>query len=221
MPLRIVARPSGGKAILLVKERRLDKALPMVEHLLKDKSEEVRRDAAECVGALRKGGKFPHKGLRTLLQDKSALVRAEAVDSIALIQDRGALPSIARLLSDKDPIVRAYAAGTIGQLGGSAYLNKIYSTLSKETDDLARVGMLEGLYLLGEDSVLPQLLGLLESADYHVRCSVANALEFLPLQASDTALAVAALAKASRKPLVIADGSTTKRVLESLQRPVK
>jgi HEAT repeat protein len=190
----------------------------LVERLLTDESEEVRHDAAECVGFLSKGGKQPHKRLRALLRDKSALVRAQAAESLALIGDRGALLGIALLLADSDPMVRSYAAGTIADLGGSAYLKKIHSALTREKNDLARAGMLEALVLLGERFFLRDLLGLLKSSDYHVRCSVANALEFLPLSPSDRTLAIAALKRASREPLAIADGSTLKRVLRTLRR---
>jgi HEAT repeat protein len=131
------------------------------------------------------------------------------------LEDQRALPKIVPLLSDKDPVVRSYAASTVGTLGGSAYLKDIHRALVKEKDELARVGFYEALFLLGEPDVLPEMLKLLESSDYHVRCSVANSLEVMPLTTSDVHLAVTALLAASRKPCAVADQTTTTRVLKA------
>jgi len=74
------------------------------------------------------------------------------------------------------------------------------------------------LFLLGQRSVMQEFLGLLESSDYHVRCGAANALEVMPLNASEKQVALIALRKASRNPLFVADGSTVKRVLRIVKR---
>ena len=137
---------------------------------------------------------------------------------LALIGDRGALRRIARLLSDRDPIVRSYAAGAIADLQGSAYTKRIEGALAKEKHELARVGLLEAAFRFGKRGALGELLGLLTSRDYHVRCSVANVVEFLRLTPSERALAIDALKRAARKPLVFADASTVKRVLEALEK---
>ena len=66
---------------MLVTEHRLGEAVQLVEPLLKDINEDVRYDAAECIGILQMGSKSSHQGLRDLLRDPSALVRAEAVST--------------------------------------------------------------------------------------------------------------------------------------------
>lgn len=205
------------QAVLLVTKHRLTEAALLVERLLKDRNELVRHNAAECVGILGDSDS-PHPGLRSLLSDRSALVRAQAAESLGLVGDEGALPRLTRLLGDKTPYVRSYAACAIGCLRGFAWLNKIRQILKNEKSELARVGMLEALFLLGERAVLAEFLVLLESSDYHVRCSAANALEVMPLNASEKQVALTALRKASRKPLFVADGSTVRRVLRTLKR---
>ncbi len=209
------------KAVLLVTEHGLTEALPLVELLLRDNSEDVRYDAAECVGMLGKRGKSSHPGLRALLSDKSALVRAQAAESLALMGDQGALPKVARLLGDRAPFVRSYAAAAIGDMGGFKYLQRIRRVLRNEQSERARVGLLEALFRLGERGVLREFLGLLESPDYHIRCAVANALKLMPLEPSETQLALSALKKASGKPLAVADASTAKRVFRTLRDKFK
>jgi HEAT repeat protein len=207
-----------GKAVLLVTEHKITDVLPLVVRLLRDKSADVRYDAAESVGLLRRDTRTVYPALRSLLSDKSALVRIQAVESLALIGDQSALPKIVPLLSDHDPIVRSYAATTIADLNGSRYAKRVEKALRKERNDLARAGLLEALFLFGKRGTLPELLSLLTSRDYHVRCSAANALEFLPLKRSELTLAIDALRKASYKPMALADASTVKRVLKRLKR---
>jgi HEAT repeat protein len=208
------------RAATLVIEHRLAEALPLIERLLKDKNHLVRHDAAACLGILGDSGSVV-QGLRALLADESALVRAQAAESVGLLGDKNALPRLARLLWDRTPYVRSYAASAIGCLGGVAYLKRIREILGNERSDQARSGMLEALFLLGERSVLRELLGLLESPDYHIRCGAANALEVMPLNSLEKQAALTALRKANRKPLFVADGSTAKRVLRTLKRDHK
>jgi HEAT repeat protein len=210
-----------GQAIILVAEHEMVDALPRVVSLLRDKSDEVRYDAAECVGLLRKGTGTVYKDLRLLLSSRNALVRTQALESLALIGDKGALPKIARLLSDRDPIVRSFAATAIADMKGAAYAGHIDRALRNEKQEPARVGLLEAAFCFGRRKTINQLLGLLGSRDYHVRCSTANALEFLPLNRSERTRAVDALRKAARYPLTYADGSTVKRVLRRLASRLK
>lgn len=204
------------KAVLLVIEHKLKDAAQLVEPLLYDNNEDVRYDAAECIGILQRGRKSSPPGLRDLLWDTSAAVRAQALESLALLEDQGALPKVVRLLADEDPVVRSYAASTVGTLSGFSYLKNVRRGLIREKHELARVGFYEALFLLGKREVLPEMLMLLQSSDYHVRCSVANTLKVMPLRAPEVELAIAALAAANRKPRAVADETTT-RVLKALR----
>jgi HEAT repeat protein len=208
------------EAVLLVTEHRLKRAAPLVEPLLYDDSEDVRYDAAECIGILQKGRNSSPPGLKDLLRDRSAVVRAQAVESLALLEDRSALPNVVLLLSDENPVVRSYAASMVGMLGGRAYLKIISRSLSRENHDLARIGLYEALFLLGKRKVLPAMLMLLESSDYRVRCSVANTLEVMPLRDAEVKVAIRALVAANRKPRAVADETTTRRVLQALSQSI-
>jgi HEAT repeat protein len=205
------------KAVLIVTEHKIKEAARLVEPLLSDNNDDVRYDAAECIGIIERGRKSSPPGLYDLLGDKRALVRAQAAESVALLEDQRALPKVVRLLSDEDPVVRSYAASTVGTLGGFAYLKNIRRGLVREKHELARVGLYEALFLLGEREAFPEMLKLLQSSDYHVRCSVANTLEVMPLAASEVELAITALVGASRKPCAVADQTTTRRVLKALR----
>jgi HEAT repeat protein len=204
-------------AVLLATKLHLKEAVHLVEPLLRDNNEGVRYDSAECVGILERGRKSSPAGLLNLLQDSSALVRAQALESLALLEDRKALPKIVQLLSDREPVVRSYAATTIGELNGTAFLRNIQSGLATERIELARVGFYEALFSLGYRKTLPDMLMLLQSSNYHVRCAAANALESMPLDAGEVELASGALRAASLKPLFRADETTTSRVLKTLK----
>jgi len=204
-------------AVLLVTKHRLNDAAQLVEPLLYDTNKDVRYDAAECIGILQRGRKSSPPGLRDLLRDHSAVVRAQALETLALLEDKGTLPKIVRLLSDGNPFVRSYAASAVGVLDGIAYLKNLSRGLSAEKYDLARVGFYEALFLLGKREIFPEMLALLESPDYHARCAVANTLEVMPLAGQEIKLATAALAAANRKPIAVADETTTRRVLKALR----
>ena len=208
-------------AVLLVTEHRLREAAPLVELLLYDNDQDVRYYAVECIGILQTGRKSSPPGLRRLLRDASSLVRVQAVETLGLLEDQRALPNIVRLLSDKDRIVRSYAASVVGTLGGFAYLKNIRRGLIRQKDELARVGLFEASFLLGEPKVVPEMLMLLQSSDYHVRCAVANTLEVMPLRTPEVQLAIAALASANRKPCGVADKTTIIRVLKALRAKLR
>lgn len=205
-------------AVLLVLEHRLKRAISTITPLLKDENENVRYSTAQCVGILLSTRQAPPPELTNLLADESALVRAQALESLTLLKEQAALPRIARLLSDEDPIVRSYAATAVGVLNGVEYVEKLRHCLLVEKHDLARVGFYESLFLLGERKLLPELLRMLRSRDYHVRCSVANTVEALPLRKPEVKMAISALTEASRNPIARADGDSVRRALESLAR---
>ena len=204
-------------AILLIMEHEAKGVAELVEPLLYDHNDDVRYSAAMCIGLLNEGSGTNFPGLRHLLRDPVAVIRSQAVESVALLGDRSALPAVARLLSDKDPIVRSYAASTVGALRGSSYLKKLRHALTTEKQELARVGLFEALFQLGKRDVLPDMLELLSSSDYHVRCSVANSLEVMSLSPSDIHSVLKALTIAVQKPIAVADKTTTKRVRQRLK----
>ena len=61
----------------------------------------------------------------------------------------------------------------------------------------------------------------MSSADYHVRCAVANAIEGMSLSGRALDDAMKALALARESPLGIADRSTVERVMDRLKPPME
>src|SRR5262249_20968234 len=152
----------------------------------------------------------------TLLRDRSFLVRIETLESLARLHEYDALPAIAELLSDGNALVRAYSARALAALNGKAYVSAIENALSLEKQDTARSGLLEALFLLGQEEVFKQLLQLLLSDDYRVRCAVANTLAETQLNRNQLGLALAALRQAQQDAIAVADLSTVKRTLDFL-----
>jgi len=70
-----------ASAVLLVADRDLREAVPLVEPLLRDNNAEVRLRAAECIGIFKVGKCL---GVRALLCDVSPVVRAQAAETISV-----------------------------------------------------------------------------------------------------------------------------------------
>jgi HEAT repeat protein len=191
--------------------------LSLAEAGLKDKSHMVRASAAKCVGTLLGGSGAAHAGLQLLLTDPDWVVRDDAQESLGWIGDQGALPQIARLLEDEEPVVRSHCATVLADLGGKPYKKLLKAHLAVETAEHPQAGFLTALINLGERALLPRLLEYLESGQYIVRCATANYLGHIDLSASEKRLAVKALRKAEREPIARADQSTAQTVLKSLR----
>lgn len=94
---------------------------------------------------------------------------------------------------------------TAGDLGGLKYLKKFRRGLESENSEGARAGFLDALFRLGDRDVLSEMLGLLESSDYQARCVVSVSLERTTMDDVKTRLAIAALTKANRNPIAVAE----------------
>jgi HEAT repeat protein len=206
-----------SKAVQIVAEHEVEAAVPIVKELLYDQSEQVRIEVVKCLGSFREISTQPREKIRSLLRDKSFLVRIQTLESLSLLRDQGALPSIAQLLADENPLVRAYSARSIAALGAVSYVQAIQDALRAEKQDPARVGFLEALFLLGKKEIFDTFLQLLLSPDYRVRCTVANALEEMPLDQFQIESAIAALTQAAPYALGVADKSSIARVLVKLR----
>lgn len=206
------------KAIDVISKLTASSALPLVESLLKDRSERVRYQAAKCLGHLLEDRGVSHQGLRLLLDDKSPLVRIEAIESLVLLNDRTSLALLSSKLADSDPLVRAYAARALGEMEGDSYVHAVEMALLSEADDSARAGMMEALLLLGRREIYPAFLELLNSSDYRVCCAVANGLDGLPLDRAQLKRGIAALSTAYQTGIGVADRATVGRVLNRLRR---
>src|SRR5262245_2681813 len=217
--LRDTSPAVRSKAVQIVGEQKLDAALPIVEELLSDADEKVRIDAIACFRSFQNVPPNTKSKVRSLLNDKSFLARIEAMETLAYLNDDQALPAIASLLSDSNPLVRAYAARSIAALRGISYVQRLKDALGREKKDSARAGLLEALVILGERQAFTSLLELLSSADYRVRCAVANSLAEINLDQDELSSATSALVQAEKHAIAKADKITAARALNDLRKP--
>ena len=109
-----------------------------------------------------------------LFNDNDELVRISVVQLLVEMGYPDGLEYLIKALADNEELVRSYAAEGIGKLGSTASIPLLELNLLCETSTLAKLGFLVGLYLLGEEKYLIQILDLLEDPSYKVRCAVAN-----------------------------------------------
>ena len=145
------------------------------------------------------------------------MVRIAAIESLAQIEDIRSIPEIEICLKDQDPLVRAYAAIGLAELGCDECLPRISNALAAERDDAAAVGFLVAMYMLGDEAKLPELLALLSSSQYRVRCFGANSLLDLNFSDEERRLAKTKLEEAMSHALALADAEAMSRVLEKLK----
>ena len=206
-----------SEALDVVREKQLREMGANVLNLLTDKSRSVRYSAVECLGVLHQDEAAKASWLYPLLRDPFPLVRIGTLESLTQIGDRAALPLIVKRLQDDDSLVRAYAATSIAELRGQEFVTAIERASKRETDENARVGFASALFTLGDAGQFSVLLESLMSADYHVRCSSANALSVADLTRAQLEAALEAIAHAARHALAVADRSTMQRVEKELR----
>lgn len=118
--------------------------------------------------------------LLCLLKDPEEDVRLEALDSLSIFPSDRVFTEFCRALSEKDPLLRSYAAYGVGAVGcaidPTEAKKQLAAALEKEENDFARLGFYEGLYRLGEQEALLRIFALFDNDDYHIQCAVLNVL---------------------------------------------
>ena len=184
---------------------------------LKDSNGEVRMRAAESLGTLLEDGNSP-RPLIKLLQDTDELVKIAAAEALGRIGDRKALPALRKAINDPSPLVRSYVAEAVGKLGSGRDVERLEKLSEKETSGAAKVGLYQALYMLGRRAVLNNLVELLQSDDYKVRCATANTLCILGADGSDASLILRSMRKALRKEQTVAARSSLRSSLRTMGR---
>ena len=146
----------------------------LLEQLLSDSNYNVR---CEAICSLKEISPIQsvHK-VAQCLEDEDELVRINAAEYLGNSGSKSMTKLLLEKLNDTSELVRSYAATALGQIGQKETIPKIRKRLSKEKSELAKVGLLEALYLLGIGSSMNVLISLLGSRNYQVRCSVVNTL---------------------------------------------
>jgi HEAT repeat protein len=134
------------------------------------------------------------------------------------IGDRVAAQPLRKALLDRSPLVRSYAASAIGVLEDHSARTILYQRLLKERSPRARVGLLHGLFRLGDKQQLWALVALLESKSYRVRCAVANTLADLPLTLAEKRDVVRHLNQRLKSETTVAARSSFESALKQLKK---
>lgn len=193
------------------------RSAPHLVTSLKDSNPEVRMRAAENLGVLLQNEPSPG-ALISCLRDPDKLVRITVAESLGAIGDRRALPSLWKTIYDASPLVRSYVAAAIGELGDNRDLSKLKKRIGEEKSETAKVGFYHALHLLGEPDILRDLLGLLKSKDYRVRCATANTLSAIHVDDSDKKLITRTLRKALKQEPTIAGRDSLRSSLRRLDK---
>lgn len=139
-------------------------AVPTIIALLSSADTVVRFTAAAALGDLgQQNPEFVGKELVKLLVDSEAIVRAEVVDSLGILTYTAAIEPIMFLLkNDPDPLVRASAAETLGDLGQEEAIAAIFAALL-DADESVRSYAANSIGLLGTPTLLPKLAAYIKS----------------------------------------------------------
>lgn len=193
------------------------RALRLITQAFRDPSWKVRARAAERAAPLLAGKRVPRDFLN-LLRDPHELVRVQTAESLAETGDVRTIRELTKSLRDRSPLVRSYAAASIGALGGASDAAVLRYRLRSERNDAARLGLLAGLYALNDDAALQDLLKLLESDDFEVRTGTAATLVRSVADASIAALIRAAIRNALSRERSVNARYRFRQLLKEIER---
>ena len=186
-----------------------------------DPNSEVRFRVTESLGLILSGSKRIPRSLTRRFQDADELVRIAAAESAILIGDRDVVPMLRKAINDPSALVRSYFAEALGRLGNKKEVAKLEKKLQNEPSEIAKVGISLALFLLGRHKFLEDLLSLLESRDYRVRCATANAVSQIYTSELDARTVVSSLRRALRSETTVAARSSIRSSLASLRRRLR
>ncbi|MBX7220403.1 MAG: HEAT repeat domain-containing protein [Blastocatellia bacterium] len=192
-----------------------DARAPLLQ-LVSDKDAWVRTLAIESLGTIWPDEPVCPPELLERLDDPDDLVRLLLTETLGIIGDPATLPALWQLIGDNCPVVRRYAASVIGELEDETACARLETALKQETSDMAQVGFYEALYRLGKTHVLPDLLALLNSRDYRVRCATANTLGAIANETETRQQIIQAVECAAQIEPTVAAKSTFVAVLQQL-----
>jgi HEAT repeat protein len=122
--------------IVVLGFRRAKRSVPLLIEALDDPDRGVRDATADALGKIRD----PRAGealMRRLTVEEVPQLRHWLVASLGGVGFRPAIPALTRLLADADPVVRGFAARSLGLLLAAEALPAIEDALSRETDGFA------------------------------------------------------------------------------------
>ncbi|MEJ5309896.1 MAG: HEAT repeat domain-containing protein [Anaerolineae bacterium] len=133
--------------------------------------------AASAIGEI--GGQEGGPVLVEALADKSVNLELAALKSLGRIKYRKALPAVREFLTSPDPRLRRTAALTVGNLDDAASIPTLLSMAYNDSSPLVRPAAIEALGILGDKTLIPQLLPLVEDSNAYLRAALAHTLSAL------------------------------------------
>jgi len=142
-----------------------------------------RRWAALALGVLARGTNDPEtsKLLRAAWdREKNAEAKGAYWLACGLLRDEAAIPGLAKeLASAADPRQRMYAATALSLIGGARAAEILRERLPKESNSMARVGIAQGLGILGEHQDVEAMRSALDQlAEPGLQAIAATSLAF-------------------------------------------
>lgn len=159
-------------------DQEASEAAPVIAGLLQSPDSAVRHAAVHALGWL--GDQQLNTIGPVLLQaltDQAAIVRSEVVDTLGILQYQPAFEAIRVLLrEDPEPLVRASAAETLGDLGNTQAIPDLEAAMH-DPDDAVRAYAANALGLLGTEALIPILQRINGSeASLQVQAELAGAM---------------------------------------------
>lgn len=185
----------------------------LLSELLKDKESIVRSAAINSFWRI--GKKKYISRILPLLNDCNEVVRVDAVECLAALGGKSASSVLLQHINDRSEIVRMYIGTCLGEIGDHTVIERIENALKEEHSSLAKVGLLQGLILLGKQERLLDILSLLKCRRYQVRCATANSLIDLVCKENKKNINEA-LTIALRKENTLAVKSSIEKALRSI-----
>lgn len=153
------------------------RALSVALRLLNDSNWATRAAAVSCVGALGDLSRVPE--ITRYMEDEERLVRIASIEAVVALGsvDEVGFARLLKRLEDESETVRAYAEWALGRLGNARAAAELSLRLDSEESDVARAGILEGVYRLSKLACYLELLkGVLSCQDPEARAFASNSL---------------------------------------------
>jgi len=177
-----------------------------------------RADAIRAIGQSLAGGRSASRHVIDATRDPALLVRIEALEALRDIGDPRSFAAARACLRDRSSLVRSYAAVAVAVIDPARARALLGRAVRNDRSSTARVGYVDALFTLGERERLGDLLKLLKSRQYRVRCAAANTLATLDLTTDECVVVRRAVGVALAVEPTIAARSSLKRALRVLRR---
>lgn len=171
LPQRFWPHTPDRQPIMQLLERcQMPEMIPHLVNALHDKQVDVRRTAAEMLGAV--GAQEECPSLLAALQDDDQEVRRTAAFALKRL---GSVASLVDALNDKREPVREAAAEALSQIGDELAIPELVHGLDDERLDIRKI-VIRTLQQIGGEQVIPSLLHTLTDSSKEMRLTAVEAL---------------------------------------------